>query len=120
MLVEYVLPPEGREGVGRATPAPRVVFFEGILALHSERLRDLMDLKIFVDADWHASSMCCFLVVRVDHGSDKPHYDLELLPGARGNQVGILACEWRGIFSDRDGEVALGAPLLTMEDTDAI
>ena len=31
--------------------SPRVVFFEGILALHSERLRDLMDLKIFVDAD---------------------------------------------------------------------
>ena len=31
--------------------SPRVVFFEGILALHSARLRDLMDLKIFVDAD---------------------------------------------------------------------
>lgn len=33
------------------TESPRVVFFEGILALHSPRLRELMDLKIFVDAD---------------------------------------------------------------------
>jgi len=31
--------------------APQVVIFEGILALHDERLRALLDLKIFVDAD---------------------------------------------------------------------
>ena len=46
-----------------------------------------------MDTDWHASSMCCFLVVRRDHGSDKPHYASELLQGARDNQVIILACE---------------------------
>lgn len=31
--------------------APRIVVFEGILALYDPRLRDLFDLKIFVDAD---------------------------------------------------------------------
>lgn len=31
--------------------APEIVIFEGILALYDERLRDLFDLKIFVDAD---------------------------------------------------------------------
>lgn len=31
--------------------APQVVIFEGILALHDARLRELFDLKIFVDAD---------------------------------------------------------------------
>ena len=31
--------------------APRLVIFEGILALYDPRLRDLFDLNIFVDAD---------------------------------------------------------------------
>ena len=31
--------------------APRIVIFEGILALHDARLRSLFDMKIFVDAD---------------------------------------------------------------------
>ncbi|KAJ8601200.1 hypothetical protein CTAYLR_003242 [Chrysophaeum taylorii] len=30
---------------------PRIVVFEGILALYDHRLRDLFDLKVFVDAD---------------------------------------------------------------------
>ena len=31
--------------------APEIVIFEGILALHDEQMRDLYDLKVFVDAD---------------------------------------------------------------------
>ena len=31
--------------------APEIVIFEGILAMHDERMRDLYDLKVFVDAD---------------------------------------------------------------------
>lgn len=31
--------------------APRIVIFEGILALYDAQIRDLFDLKIFVDAD---------------------------------------------------------------------
>mmetsp|Transcript_8657 Transcript_8657/g.25892 ORF Transcript_8657/g.25892 Transcript_8657/m.25892 type:complete len:278 (+) Transcript_8657:548-1381(+) len=31
--------------------APRIVIFEGILALYDAKIRDLLDLKIFVDAD---------------------------------------------------------------------
>lgn len=31
--------------------APEIVIFEGILALYDERLRELFDLKVFVDAD---------------------------------------------------------------------
>ena len=34
----------------RVITAPEIVIFEGILALHDERMRDLFDLKIFVDA----------------------------------------------------------------------
>ena len=30
---------------------PRIVIFEGILALYDKRLRDMFDLKVFVDAD---------------------------------------------------------------------
>ena len=31
--------------------APEIVIFEGILAMHDEDMRDLFDLKVFVDAD---------------------------------------------------------------------
>ena len=31
--------------------APEIVIFEGILALHDEQMRNLFDLKVFVDAD---------------------------------------------------------------------
>ena len=31
--------------------APEIVIFEGILAMHDEEVRDLFDLKVFVDAD---------------------------------------------------------------------
>ena len=31
--------------------SPEIVIFEGILALHDETMRDLFDLKVFVDAD---------------------------------------------------------------------
>lgn len=74
--------------------------------------------KIYWEADWQGSSLYCFSVVQQDHGSDKPHYDLQLLQGAYDKKVGIFACGAWGIFSDQDGEVAPGVPLLKMEDTD--
>jgi len=74
--------------------------------------------KIYLEADWYGSSLYCFSVVQQDHGSEKPHYDLQLLQGAYDKNVGIFACEKWGIFSDEDGEVAPGVPLLKMEDTD--
>ena len=36
---------------GTIVSSPEIVIFEGILALHDEEVRDLFDLKIFVDAD---------------------------------------------------------------------
>lgn len=41
------LPPEHNTAV----TAPEIVIFEGILGLHDESMRELFDLKIFVDAD---------------------------------------------------------------------
>ena len=41
------LPPEHDTVV----EAPQIIIFEGILALFDERMRDLFDLKVFVDAD---------------------------------------------------------------------
>lgn len=35
----------------RVVVMPEIVIFEGILALHDERVRDLFDLKLFVDTD---------------------------------------------------------------------
>merc|ERR1712084_135687 len=73
--------------------------------------------KIYWEADWQGSSLYCFSVVQQDHGSDKPHYDLQLLQGAYDKKVGIFACGTWGIFSDQDGEVAPGVPLLKNEGT---
>ena len=74
--------------------------------------------KIYLEADWYGSSLYCFSVVQQDHGSEKPHYDLQLLQGAYDKNVGIFACEKWGIFNDGDGGVAPGVPHLKMEDTD--
>mmetsp|Transcript_14401 Transcript_14401/g.45400 ORF Transcript_14401/g.45400 Transcript_14401/m.45400 type:complete len:239 (-) Transcript_14401:90-806(-) len=49
---EYDFVANARASRDRVIPsAPRIVVFEGILALYDARLRDLFDLKIFVDAD---------------------------------------------------------------------
>jgi len=77
----------------------------------------IMD-PILKDADWYGPSLYCFAVVMQDIGSTKKMYDLELLQGAYAKGTGIFGCENWGVFSDKEGEVGPGAPLVKLEDAD--
>jgi len=43
-----------------------------------------------------AMSLFCFSVVTVDTGSPKPSYELEIIKGQSGRNIGIFACEQTG------------------------
>jgi hypothetical protein len=87
---------------------------EGRLCNQPKEITD----KIYQDAEWMGPPLYCFAVCQQDTGSTKKHYDLELLGVAYSKMAGIFACGSWAVFSDMDGEVAPGVPLLKMEDTD--
>merc|ERR1712137_868206 len=74
--------------------------------------------KIMQDAEWYGPSMYCFAYAMQDVGSTKPYYELELLAGQYQRKIGIFACEQWGAFSDKDGELAPGVPIVKIDDVD--
>lgn len=74
--------------------------------------------KIMQDAEWYGPSMYCFAYAMQDVGSTKPYYELQLLAGQYQKQIGIFACEQWGAFSDKDGELAPGVPIVKVNDVD--
>jgi len=77
----------------------------------------IMD-PVLADAEWYGPSLYCFSVAMQDTGTTKPYFQLELLQTQYEKGIGIFGCEAYGAFSDLDGELAPGVPIVKVPDTD--
>jgi hypothetical protein len=73
---------------------------------------------VLVDAAFVDPTLYCFSVVMQDTGSTKKYYDLELVQGAYDKGIGIFGCDFWGVFSDAEADLAPGVPITKVDDVD--